>query len=172
MGVSHAEDFYIRKLFEKARIKEIMRTDMVKIHESDDLSQAQEKFIKEGITHILVVDKNEQLTGLLSPKYIYKAISPTKFAVGKMEGVIKQGKYTIIDGDSYYIKDDLNKLSIIDIMMKNPFTLRAEDTIAEGILSMARKNISCIPILGEHTELAGIFTHQEIVIFFTRILTE
>lgn len=172
MELAHAEDFYIRKLLETAKIKEIMKTDMVKVHESDHLSHVQEKFVKEKILHILVVDKADLLTGFITPELLYKIISPTRFAAGKIEGVIRQGKYTIMDRDSYYIKEDLDKFSIVDIMEKSPFTLKAEDTIAEGILSMSRKDISCIPILGEHTELAGIFTHQEIVSFFKRILTE
>lgn len=172
MRSSHAEDFYIRKLFEKAKIKEIMKTDVVKIREEDALSDAQERFVSTGISHLLIVDQHNKLTGLITPKYLYKAISPRKVSNQKLELEVMEDENSIVDGGSYYAKEELNTISVTSIMKKDPFTLEPENTVGEGILYMATKIVSCIPIVDEDREVVGIFTNQEIVSFLMSVLTE
>jgi len=167
MKLEHSEDYFIRILFNKIIIEKVMKTPPVTIYEMDDLSVAEEKFVTNSISHLIVVNREGKLRGLLSPKYVYKTQSPKK----RMQGEVLQPR-TIVDGDTFYSKDTLNKYSLVNVMFPDPFTLGPKDVFGEAVLIMAKRNISCIPVVDKTKKVLGVLTNQEIVNFITMVLTE
>ena len=167
MSAKHSEDFFIRVLFNKIKIEEVMKTPPVTIYEMEDLSVAEQKFVEHSISHLIVINKEGKLRGLVSPKYLYKTHAPKKC----VKGEILQPR-TIVDGDSFYHKDALDKYFLVNVMFATPFTLGPEDSFGNAILTMAKRNISCIPIIDKSNTLLGVLTNQEIVNYITNVLTE
>jgi CBS-domain-containing membrane protein len=145
------------------QIKNIMNKQPATVLVDDELSQAHEKFSAEHVTHLVVIDSARQVVGLLSQKYLYKARSPRKIVSEEMEfrpDLLRDG------GDSFYTKDMLDSYYLSKIMQKSPFTLAPEASLAEALLHMANKNLSCIPIVDAQKKILGVLTQREIIKFF------
>ena len=84
MSKVHAEDYYLRVLFEKTKISEIMKTQAPVIHEFEDCSKAHRMFVTDHLSHIIIIDDNNEVVGLISPKFLYRAQSPTKVMEGQV----------------------------------------------------------------------------------------
>ena len=165
---SYPEDFHIRSLLQKVKVKEIMVTRIIKLYEDDELSKAEELIITHGISYLPVVDHNERLVGLLSQKYLYKTQSPRK--IDREE--IDYDPGIIIDGHSFYDKETLDSYILRNIMLKDPFTLGPEDPLSKAILEMAKQNLGCICIVKENKKICGIVTYKEVGSLAASILTE
>ncbi len=164
----YEQDSHLKTLLETAIIRDVMNLNPVKIHQDSDLVKAQELFQTHKASHLVVVNDTNQLVGLISPKYLYKTHSPRK--------ILGEAQYTdpnyIIDGDSFYLKDSLDKYILKSIMWDDPITLGPDDTVARAILSMHRRKVSCIPIINPDKQILGMITNQEIINFITRPLLE
>ena len=154
---SYPEDYYIRVLFEKVKVKEIMVTKVIKLYEDDELSRAEEIFVTQGVSYLPVVTHNDELVGLLTQKYLYKTLSPRK--IDREE--IDYAPDIIVDGQSFYDKDSLDSIILKNIMHKDPFTLSPEDSAGRAIVEMVKQNIGCICIIRDNRKLCGIVTYKD-----------
>ena len=157
----------IKMLFEMTKIQDIMRTPVITVYEDDDFSEAEEKFTHYGINYILVTNRENKLVGVLSQKYIYKTQSPRKI-LGHEE--LDYDPNIIVDGDSFYDKESLDRYILRNIMSKNPFVLSPEDSITDAVLAMDKKNLGCIPIVDEKNKVKGIVTDREVVRFLVQYI--
>jgi len=164
---NYHEDYYIRVLFEKVKLREVMTVPVITINEEEDFSLAEEIFLKNNIFYLPVVDKNNKLSGLISHKYLYKTQSPRK-----MIEEVNQADDVLIDGDSFYNRETLNSYILQNVMINDPFTLGPDVTLSEGVLSLSRRKIGCIPIVDKNHKVCGIFTTQNIITYISRILVE
>ena len=115
---------------------------------------------------MLVVDSNNKLVGLISQKYLYKVQSPRKLM--NEEQAYVPG--VLVDGDSVYNKEVLDGYILRQVMFKKPFTMSPEHTLAEAVLYMSSRNVSCIPVVDADHVVMGVVTNREIVNFIARIL--
>lgn len=145
--------------FTQAKVRDVMDTKVVTVREDDDFSVAQRKFVENHITHLVIVNNQYQLVGLISQKYIYKTQSPRKIIGDELE----PDPGILLDGDSFYLKETLDSYILRNIMKKNPFVLTPDDSLAEVIINMAKKNLGCIPIVDANRKICGVVTSQEIV---------
>ena len=166
MVIAHSEDFYLKKLFENIKIREVMKTPVVTVYEDDELSAAEQMLVQHSLSYLPVVNHAKEVVGLLSQKYLYKAQSPRRIL--KHED-LDYDPGVLVDGESYYEKEMLDGYILRNIMKKDPFTLGPEATLAEAILNMDSRIISCIPIV-EKNKIRGIVTIREIVTFVAKIL--
>lgn len=163
------EIIYIQKLLKETKIKEIMTVPVIKINDNDSVSRAQELFVEHGIYYLPVVNRLNELVGVVTHKYLYKTVAPRKNMGNDMAGYSPDVVY---DGDSFYEREKLDQFKLTRIMNPNPVTLRPEDSVAEAVLTMTRKNTGCIPIIKANRKICGILTHKDIVDLATLILLE
>jgi CBS domain-containing protein len=156
----------IEDLFSHVKTKMIMRTPVTTVYETDNFSKAQVKFINDAVSHIMVLNKNDQLVGLLSQKYLYKAHSPRKI----ISPDLQYDPTMIMDGDSFYTKEALDSYILSHVMKKDPFVMGPEDSVVDVVINMKRKNIACIPIVDHNYSVLGVITDREIVKFFGDLL--
>lgn len=166
MAAQRSEDFYIKNLFSETKLKEVMNEDVVRIYDDDQLSLAQIKFLNNKISHLMVVDRQNTLVGLISQKYIYKAQSPRKIVGNQFQ--VDAGM--ILDGDSYYFKESLNDYILSDIVKFNPYSLTPDDSLANAVKDMKNMNLGCIPVVDKQKKLVGSITHGEIMKFVAETL--
>jgi CBS-domain-containing membrane protein len=153
------------ELLRQTKIKHIMNQHATTVNINDELSAAQMKFTSEHLTHLVVVDNENKVVGLLSQKYLYKTRSPRKVVSEVMEyrpDLLRDG------ADTFYTKDMLDSYILERIMQARPLTLGLEDTLAEAILHMANKKLGCIPVVDNENRIQGVLTHFEIIGFLSR----
>lgn len=165
---AYSEDYYIRVLFDKIKVKELMSTEISTIEEFEDLSVAMSKFLHKKIPYVFVINKEKKLVGLLSQKYLYKAQSPRRIISEDMSF----GPDIIVDGNSYYSKETLNSFYLTNVMQKNPLSIRDEASVAQAIILMSEKNIACIPVVDEENVVCGAITNELVMRYLCQVVKE
>lgn len=64
----------------------------------------------------------------------------------------------------------LNKLSIRDIMIKNPISISPDALLEEAATIMRKHDIGCLPVVDDKNILVGIITHNDIFEAFIELL--
>ena len=162
----YSEDYYIKVLFDKMKVSELMLRSISIVEEFDDLSSAQVKFLNKKIPYVFVVDKSKKLVGLLSQKYLYKAQSPRKVITADM----KIGADIIMDGDCYYSRETLNNFYLTKVMQKNPLYVKDDSKVSDAISLMAAKNVACVPVVDEEKVVCGALTNEVIISYLAKIV--
>ncbi len=158
----------LKKYLKETKVTEIMKKNVVTVFEDDEMSDAEEKFILYKISHLIVVDHNKRFLGLISQKYIYKTQSPRKIVKEEMD----YDKNIVIDGDTFYEKDTLNKYILRTVMHKAPVVLSPDASILDALTQIEKKTISCIPIVDKDKKVVGILTDRDIVSLFSRLINQ
>ncbi|MCA9400750.1 MAG: CBS domain-containing protein [Candidatus Omnitrophica bacterium] len=158
----------LENFFKETSLGSIMRTNVITIKQDDDFSLAEERFIKNRINHLIVLDREDKLIGVLSQKYLYKTQSPRKIFGEELD----YDPRLIIDGDSFYDKDTLNSYLLHNAMNKDPFILSPDDFLLTAILEMSNRNISCIPIVDEQRFVKGVIFLQDILNLIALLVTK
>ena len=154
--LNHSESFYLRKLFEKVKVKEVMVEDPITIDVNEPFSHVEEKFGAHQIRHLPVIDKDEILVGLMTQRDLYR-IQPPRI---------------LEDGGQFYDKQLLDSNILEHVMIRNPKTLRPDDHVADAIIIMAEKKYGCIPIVNPNGVLLGIITQTDILRMAAQIIQE
>jgi len=168
MEKSYVEDYYIKILFDKMKIKEVMETSIVTIRANENLSAAEEKFLGKGTPYLFVVNKNRQLVGLLSQKYLYKTQSPRKKITDEMEF----SPDLIFDGDSYFSKESLNSFFLHNVMQQDPKRMRDNESLSSAILFMVENRMGCVPVVDAKDKIVGALTNESIIKFLGDVVRE
>ena len=165
--MAEQHDDYIRGILENIKIKTVMNTDVIKIREYEELSRAEELFIKYGIYYLPVVNQYNKLVGLLSQKYLYKTQSPRHIDKDQL----KYGTDIIVDGNAFYDKETLDGYILRNVMLKDPFTLTPDDSVLHAILEMAKRKIGCICVINVEKKVCGMITESDLVRTTAQILS-
>ena len=156
MDLKHPEDYYIQVLLNKVKLKEIMVENVITLEVNEPFSLVEEKFRQFGIRHLPIVDDKKKLVGIITQRDLYRTVSPRKDEEGNM----------------IYDKDVLDNYILKHIMTKNPFTLTAENSVAEALLAMVDKKYGVVPIVDKNNFLCGIVTQIDILRLGARIIRE
>jgi len=99
---------------------------------------------KENIGHIPVLDKSNNLIGLVT-----------------REDLIKAGPSAATSLDMYEISYLLSKITVKDVMEKNVITVGEDEVVEEAARIMADKGIGCLPVMRGKL-LVGIITDTDL----------
>jgi acetoin utilization protein AcuB len=99
---------------------------------------------KERIGHLPVLDKANELAGLLT-----------------RADMLKAGPSHATSLDVYEISYLLSKLTVEKVMEKNVITVSENEVVEEAARIMADKGIGCLPVMNGHL-LAGIITDTDL----------
>jgi len=132
----------LKTIFENILVSEIMKKKPITIYSDQEVSEAQEMFTNHMLSHLLVIDREQQLIGLLTQKYLYKAQSPRKFLTND----ILYDPNIIVDGDAFHLKESLNSYILSKMMKKFPFTLPKLPLYHRPLGSLVNI-MTCAPIL-------------------------
>ncbi|MBN1625822.1 MAG: CBS domain-containing protein [Deltaproteobacteria bacterium] len=123
----------------------IMKTDLVTVPPETSLLEAREILMEKKIAHLLVVDRNEKLLGVVSDRNLKEswASNATTLSVHELN----------------YI---LEKLTVGMIMVKTILTVSPDTTIERAAHILQENRISALPVL-EKEELVGIITTNDVL---------
>jgi len=123
----------------------IMRTDLVTITPDTSLVKAKEIIAEKLIEHLLVVDKDGKLVGIVSDRDLKKtwASPATTLSAHELNYLLKQ-------------------LSVDTMMVKKIITITPGTTIERAGRIMQENRISALPVM-EHDRLVGIITTTDVM---------
>jgi acetoin utilization protein AcuB len=121
-----------------------MTRNPVFIHPEMSLTEARSLMDREHVGHVPVLNKNNELVGLLTRKDLLKA-----------------GPSPATSLDMYEISYLLSKLNVEKVMEKEVITVSESEVLEEAARIMADKGIGCLPVMNGSL-LVGIVTDTDI----------
>jgi acetoin utilization protein AcuB len=125
-----------------------MTRNPVFIHPDVSMSEARSLMDRENLSHLPVLNKNNELAGIITRKELLKA-----------------GPSPATSLDMYEISYLLSKLNVEKVMEKNVITVQENEVLEEAARIMADRGIGCLPVMRESL-LVGIITDTDIFHFF------
>ena len=127
-------------------MRDIMTTRVVTVEMDDKLEVVKEIFDTMDFHHLLVVDEHKKLSGVVSDRDLFRALSP----------------YV---GSATETARDLATLNkrVHQIMTRHPITLHPEAPVAEAVHLLLAHRISCIPIVDDEFKPAGIVSWRDLL---------
>jgi acetoin utilization protein AcuB len=129
-------------------VSKIMTRNPVFIHPDLSLSDTRSLMDREKVSHLPVLNKNNELAGLITRTDLHNA-----------------GPSPATSLDMYEISYLLAKLTVEKVMIKNVITVQEDEVVEEAARIMADKGIGCLPVM-RGPLLAGIVTDSDIFRFF------
>ena len=132
-------------------IKLMMTKNPVTIHPDMSVTDVRSLIDKKEIGHLPVLDRNNNLAGIVTKKDLLKA-----------------GPSPATTLDMYEISYLLSKLRVEKIMVKDVITVDENDVVEEAARIMADRDIGCLPVMKGNI-LTGIVTETDLFRFFVRV---
>ena len=123
----------------------VMRTQLVTVPPDTTLLAAQKTLEKEQINHLLVVDAEGELLGIVSDRDLKKSWASSATTLSKNELM--------------YL---LDQVTVASIMAKKTMTIEPGTTIERAALLMNQNRINALPVL-DGDELVGIITSSDVI---------
>ena len=127
-------------------VQAIMTTRLVTVELDDTLKTVRDIFEAMKFHHLLVVDEDRKLCGVVSDRDLLRAVSP------------------YLGGASETTRDmaTLNK-RVHQIMTRKPITLRAEAEVIEAVRVLLEHRVSCVPIVDDAFRAVGIVSWRDVL---------
>jgi len=129
-------------------VSKIMTRNPVFIHPEFSLTETRSLMDREKIGHLPVLNKSNELVGLITAVDLLKA-----------------GPSPATSLDMYEISYLLSKLTVEKVMEKEVITVQEDEVIEEAARIMADHGIGCLPVMNGSL-LVGIITDTDIFHFF------
>jgi acetoin utilization protein AcuB len=126
-------------------VADIMVTRVVTIEMDDRLTLAKEIFDNVSFHHLLVIDENNTLAGILSHRDFLRALSPN---IGTAAELIRD-------------TETLQK-RVHQVMSHNPITIAPHCNINQASKLLLDHDIGCLPVL-ENNRIVGIITWKDLL---------
>lgn len=156
MDLQRPEDFYIKKLLEKVRVREIMTTPVITLNVDDNFSLVPKTFNQYNIRHLPIVGPHGHLAGIISQRDLYRIIAPHK----------------LDDGGWSYDQQMLDSEILSKVMTVNPSTLFPDDSVGKALVEFVRTKYGCFPVIDHENHLKGIVTQIDILKIAVQIFLE
>ena len=130
------------------KVSKIMTRNPVVTHPDLSMTDARSLMDREKVGHIPVLNKNNELVGLVTRADLLKA-----------------GPSPATSLDVYEISYLLSKLTVEKVMEKKVITVQENEVVEEAARIMADNSIGCLPVLNGSL-LTGIITDSDIFHFF------
>jgi CBS domain-containing protein len=139
----------VHSILQSTLLSEIMTKSVFSVYENDEFHVVHEKMENHDIRHLPVVNEAGVLVGLITQRYLYKIHSPRKLE----------------EGDWYYDKASLDNFILKNVMIKEPYTLKSQNTLEEAMRAMVQFKFGAIIIVDDYRIPCGIVTRNDILKF-------
>jgi acetoin utilization protein AcuB len=129
-------------------VSNIMTKNPIFIHPGLSLTDTRSLMDREKVGHLPVLNKNNELVGLITRVDLHKA-----------------GPSSATSLDMYEISYLLAKLTVEKVMIKNVITVQENEVVEDAARIMADKGIGCLPVM-KGALMTGIVTDSDIFHFF------
>jgi acetoin utilization protein AcuB len=138
----------IREVINSTPIKSFMILPPIILKYNEKFSKVEAILREKQIKHLPILDENGRLGGLITLSDLYRTCSPRK---------------NIEDGTFVYDHAQLDGFILKNVMTKDPFALKADNTLRDALEVMTRGRFGCIPIVDDDRRIIGIVTQTDII---------
>ena len=124
------------------RVHEVMTTPTTCLHADQSLSDVVTLMANRFFHHVLVVDTEERLIGVISDRDVFRALARTR---------------------------DWHTKLVKEIMSAEPVTTTPDAFISVAAKEMLNKRINCLPVIDPNGKLCGIVTSTDLIKRFEKI---
>jgi len=146
--------------------KDIMAKDVVTLSANETIKEATKKFAEHNISGSPVVDKNDQIIGILSESDILAALKthykelkmvyPSMNLIGVSFIELSKQK------ELFAAFKEVGSTPISDVMQKKVFSVASDEPVEDVIKMMNENNVNRIPVV-DNKKLKGIITRGDII---------
>jgi acetoin utilization protein AcuB len=131
-----------------------MTRKVIAVHPDVVILEARETMTENGIRHLPVVDSEDRLAGIVTDRDIRSA----------MPSVL------LDDADSQEIRKRLARVTVKEIMTRDPVTIPPQYTIQDALLLIQKTRVGAFPVVDETGRLKGIISIRDLVRAFINVL--
>lgn len=136
----------------KKSVKELISKKFIKVGEDDQLAQVVSKIAKDKATMLAcVVDKEDKLKGIITPKEVLKAVEIREFGTVRQPRFVGPQVLHILT--SKYAKD----------IMSPPVSVKPDDGIEKAINIMLDKGFYEVPVVDDQEKMLGVINYFDII---------
>jgi acetoin utilization protein AcuB len=154
--LTHSESFYIKKLLENVKLKEIMTENVISLPVEAHFSEVARQMMDNKVRHLPILNKNKEVVGIISQRDLYKIQSPR----------LRE------DGTMYYDPAMLDNIILRVVMTQDPVTLTLDDSAAKAVIKMIDHHCGCVPVVDHKNVLCGIITRVDLLRIAAQIIKE
>ena len=125
------------------QVKEVMTRDVVALRPQQPFAQALALLAQHRFRHLLVIDADARLAGVISDRDLLRCMSR---------------------------ESDLEGVTVADIMWSAVVTVRPDTSLSEAAAQMLGRRINCLPVV-ENDRVCGILTSTDLLQAFQTIQT-
>jgi CBS domain-containing membrane protein len=127
------------------RVRDVMSRDVITVERNDSLALADDQFARARVRHLVVVDEDGGIAGVISSRDLFKGALAGAFGYG----AVAQRK-------------TLEMLVAKEVMSTGVVATSPEAQLADAARIMVDRKIGCLPVL-DGGKLVGIITEGDFV---------
>ena len=133
-------------------LEQIMSHDVVCVAPDTTLMEIRKLLQERGFHHLLVLNENDELVGVISDRDVLRVVSP------------------FIDTFTESQRD-VRTLSrpASDIMRDEPITVHHSTSITDAAARLLHEDISSLPVVDENDQLCGIVTSKDLLRYYADV---
>jgi len=128
------------------KIEALMSKKLITLPMDSTLTKARDVFKKQNIHHLMILDDDGALIGIITDRDLYKHVSPT---IGTSQETPR---------DTALMQKKLHQ-----IMARSPVTSEPHQSLNEAALLFHDNHISCLPVVDKQGKPIGIITWRDIL---------
>ena len=143
------------------RARDIMKKDIIFVQEDDNIKNVLESLMKNHISGVPVVDKNNHVIGVVTEKDLltHKKGLNISSCIQFLESIL------LIDGDLNYSinQEKMMMLTAQDIMSAPAYVVSLDARVAEIASIMVNRHINRVPVIDKDHKLVGIIGRSDLL---------
>jgi CBS domain-containing protein len=125
-------------------VADVMTKDTMTLRPQQSFAEVVGLMANQSFRHVLVIDSDERLQGVISDRDVLRALSRTP---------------------------DWSKKSVSEIMTRDSITSTPDSPISVAVRLMLEKRINCLPVIGADGRVCGILTSTDLLMAYEKIQT-
>lgn len=135
-------------------VSKSMVKKVITINENQSLIDAQQTMVSNNIRHLPVVDNNNHLKGIITDRDMRSSMP----------------FFLLDDKERNDQLEKIKKMTVADVMTRDPITISPMDTIQDALVLIQRKKVGAFPVVDERGVLTGILSVRDLLRAFTNVM--
>jgi sulfide:quinone oxidoreductase len=138
------------------RVADVMTKDVITVRQGSSLAEAAKTLAEKKISGLPVMSNTNKLVGILTEADFISAMDIAPGQVGGFfEHVVRKG----------HAKKRMGTI-VDDLMTRNPYTVRPEDSLSKAIQIMDKHHIKRLMVTDGHDGIAGVVSRRDMMKMF------
>lgn len=142
-------------------VKDIMTKKVFTVYENDTVEECAKVMLENETSSIPVIDRAENLVGIVTEKDLIKRASRIKVPVA----LELLGGFIYLDSPKKFLEEVKQAMSHIakDMMTKKLITVEMDDSIEKAATRIVEGNVKRLPVVNSDGKLVGIISRRDIM---------